>query len=99
MRALHLSLAIGKALVWLLSIPVLFTTNAVKLWAVRPMMGDAVPCRTCGTEIALLGLWQCPCGYNFYGWYFSRCEVCGEIPPFIDCPQCGASTMNPLLFG
>ena len=60
---------------------------------------DAVVCRGCGEQVSLVGRFQCGwCGYVFDGFAFSRCEVCGAVPPFIECQTCGAGFKNPTLF-
>lgn len=88
-----------RGLIGLAQAPTIMAINLVRLWAARPLLGDSTTCPTCGTEIALLGHWQCGrCGYSWYGWYFMRCEVCGDVPPYLTCNRCGASMMNPLLF-
>jgi hypothetical protein len=88
-----------RGFVWLVSLPTVVALGLVRLWASRPLLGDAVSCRTCGSDISLVGLWECGrCGYSWHGWYFSRCEYCGDVPPFLVCDQCGASMMNPLIF-
>jgi len=86
---------------WLLWAPVALAIKLTHLWAVRELVsGDAISCGTCGAEIGLLGMWECGrCSYSWAGFYFARCESCGDVPPYVECGRCGASTMNPLLFG
>jgi len=85
--------------VWLFSLPAVLAINLVRVWALRRLVRDEMPCRVCGAALMLLGLWQCgSCGYSFYGFYFARCEECGAIPPYLDCDDCAASTPNPLIF-
>ena|SRR2546426_2265183 len=85
-----------RSLAWLFWAPVAFAVGAV----LREVVGDTIPCGTCSSQIQLLGLWVCGgCGYSWHGWYFARCEVCGDVPPWVECERCGASTMNPILFG
>lgn len=60
---------------------------------------DTVPCPGCRAAVSLVGRWQCGwCNYVFDGFAFARCEICGAVPPFIDCQACGASVMNPMFF-
>lgn len=60
---------------------------------------DAVACPGCNGTVSLVGRWQCGwCSYVFDGFAFARCEICGAVPPFIDCQACGASVMNPTFF-
>lgn len=88
-----------RGLIWLLWAPMALAINLVRMWAARELRSDSLHCSTCGTEISLLGLWECgTCSYRFYGFYFARCEVCGDLPAWIDCPSCGACTKNPALF-
>ena len=88
-----------RGLVWLLRAPITLAINLVNLWAARPLLGDSLVCSTCKEAISLVGLWECGrCRYSWYGWYWSRCEVCGDLPPFVECGRCGASTMNPLIW-
>jgi hypothetical protein len=85
---------------WLFRGTVAGGIGLARLWAARSLLRNTIPCSTCGHEIPCLGLWECGgCGYRWHGWYFSRCEVCGDVPPWIECERCGASTMNPLIFG
>ncbi len=60
---------------------------------------DTVTCPGCGGAVSLVGRWQCSwCNYVFDGFGFARCELCGAVPPFLDCQTCGASVMNPMFF-
>lgn len=95
-----LGILVLRGLWWLLRAPIALAINLVHFRTVRPMVGDAMDCATCQTPLALLGLWQCGgCGYSWHGWYWSRCEICGDVPPWVECGRCGSSTMNPLMFG
>ena len=89
-----------KSIARLLWSPVPLAINLVRFWTVRRLLGDSIVCRTCRQTMSLLGLWECgTCGWSFYGFYFARCEVCGSVPPYLECDHCGASSMNPMLFG
>lgn len=89
-----------RALAWILWMPVSLALKAVWFSAARSVVGDTMSCGTCHATIALLGLWMCGrCSYSWHGWYFARCELCGDVPPFVECGRCGATTMNPLIFG
>lgn len=60
---------------------------------------DSLPCPGCGEPVSLVSRWQCGwCDYVFDGFGFSRCEVCGAVPPFIDCQRCGHGLQNPMFF-
>jgi hypothetical protein len=89
-----------RAIYWLFAKSIALGIALAKLWAMQRLIGDSTPCVACGESISLLGLWECGrCKYSWYGWYFGCCEVCGDLPPFVECARCGASTMNPLIFG
>src|SRR5207245_2872206 len=96
----YLGWALLQGLVWTFRLPITCAIKLVHFLAARPLLKDSLVCRSCRSLISLLGLWQCGmCGYSFYGFYFARCEVCGAVPPYLECGHCGASTMNPLIFG
>lgn len=93
----------GKAALWLLLAPVLIPLKLHR-WTGRLVGGwvlatrDSTPCPGCGETVSLVGRWQCGwCDYVFDGFAFARCEICGAVPPFIDCQACGASVRNPTL--
>lgn len=88
-----------RALWWCFRAPITLAINLVHFRAVRPLVGDTMVCATCHAQLPLLGLWQCGrCSYSWHGWYWSRCEVCGDVPGWVECSHCGASTMNPMIF-
>jgi hypothetical protein len=81
---------------WLFYIPITLGVGIARLISGRWLLGDAVACPTCGGEVRLLGLWECSvCHFRFYGFYFSRCHSCSNVPGFIDCQNCGASILGP----
>ncbi len=94
-----------KVAVWLVRAPFLAARMLARL--VGRMVGawvlattDTVECPGCGEAVSLVGRWQCGwCSYVFDGFAFARCEICGAVPPFIDCQTCRASVMNPTFFG
>jgi hypothetical protein len=60
---------------------------------------DSIECRGCGDEVSLLGRWECSwCGWVFDGFGFARCEMCGAVPPFLECQRCGLTLRNPTYF-
>lgn len=59
---------------------------------------DAFQCWGCSEPISLVGRWECSsCGYIFDGFFFARCFICGAIPPYISCTNCGVGVKNPTL--
>jgi hypothetical protein len=89
---------------WCLRAPYVFTralaraiVQAGGTWALATR--DSIVCRGCEGELSLVGRWECGwCGYVFDGFAFARCEVCGAVPPFIECQTCGIGFKNPTLF-
>jgi hypothetical protein len=89
---------------WLLRAPIALTRGLSGLivrlggtWIL--LRHDAFPCRGCGATVSLVGRWRCGwCDYAFDGFAFARCEVCGAVPPFIECQVCGVGIKNPMLF-
>ncbi len=58
---------------------------------------DEIYCPACGSVVSLVGRWECgACRYVFDGFAFSRCEVCGAKPPFLECQACGVGIKDPL---
>lgn len=74
-----------------------FAKSAWRLRNVGMLFRDAIACRACGTVVNLVGVFECPrCRLRSPGFYFSRCRLCGAVPSFIRCPNCGIGTLNPL---
>jgi hypothetical protein len=64
-------------------------------WVMRTQ--DSLPCSSCDDSVSLVGQWECGmCGYKFDGFAFARCEICGAVPPFIECQTCGNGVRNPM---
>jgi hypothetical protein len=83
---------------WACYAPIALGIAVAKLATGRWLFRDTVQCPTCGEETSLLGFWKCSrCGFRFYGFYFSSCRLCRNVPAFLDCESCGASILNPLL--
>jgi hypothetical protein len=86
---------------WCLKAPVVFGRALARLMVrvggtVSLIGRDAVRCRACGETVSLVARFECGwCGYVFDGFAFARCEVCGAVPPFIECQACGAGVRNP----
>jgi hypothetical protein len=86
------------ATLWIFYTPIVIGIGIAKLIAGRWLLGDRVECPTCSGEVPLLGLWECSaCRFRFYGFYFSRCAACGNTPAFVNCTNCGASILTPLI--
>jgi hypothetical protein len=94
-----------KAAWWCVLAPFVITkklargiTRGVGAWALATR--DAIPCPGCGDDVSLVGRFECSwCGFVFDGFAFARCEVCGAVPPFMECRTCGHGVRNPMIFG
>jgi hypothetical protein len=85
-------------LLWLFYAPIAVGIAIAKLISGRWLLSDSAECPTCGGEVPLLGLWECSaCRFRFYGFFFSRCALCGNTPAYINCTYCGASLLSPLI--
>lgn len=85
------------ALVWT---PIVKAFEIGRALVTAPVSTDAINCGTCSARVSLLGFFQCgDCSFSCYGWFFAECELCGSVPPFVDCDRCGASIKNPFLGG
>ena len=85
------------ALIWMFYALIALGVAIAKLVAGRWLLRDTVECPTCRGDVPLLGLWECSvCRFRYYGFYFSRCICCGNVPTYIDCINCGASILSPL---
>jgi hypothetical protein len=60
----------------------------------RLAMERAIVCE-CGSEISLVGLWKCSCGFCYRGHLLRVCPVCGSIPCVVRCYRCGVTTKLP----
>jgi hypothetical protein len=64
--------------------------------AVTLLQYDALPCSGCGNPVSLVGRWQCGrCRYTTDGFMFARCPICGSVPPYVPCQNCGVALRNP----
>jgi len=94
----------GKATWYLISSPFKLTYNLSGLVAQTIGAGllvtrDSFQCPGCSEPISLVGRWECGwCGYMFDGFFFARCIVCGAVPPYIACSNCGVGVKNPILY-
>ena len=89
---------------WLMLAPFAFTFmlyrwigRAVGAWILATR--DALPCPGCGDPISLVGRWECSvCSYIYEGFYYTRCDICNAVPPFLRCQVCGVGVRNPMIF-
>jgi hypothetical protein len=80
---------------FLLASPILAVRLGIRvvrqLGVLRKSMMPSIPCRTCGAEISLVGLWECGCGFTYRGHLLRYCPVCGLFPNMIRCYRCKAT--------
>jgi hypothetical protein len=97
-RSLELSV---RLLLWAVLVPFVVarevyhaTARMAGAWVLA--MHDALPCPGCHAPISLVGRWECGrCRFAFDGFAFTRCAVCGAVPPYIPCQRCGVGLRNP----
>ena len=103
MRRHHIS-TILKILSWSFYLPFLITKSLYRLTGrvigtAALLNRNSLQCGACGDEVSLVGRWECGwCGWVFDGFAFARCDICGAVPPFIECQRCGLTIRNPSLF-
>jgi len=55
------------------------------------LLGEALPCPSCGEPNPLHGRWRCrPCDAVYHG-FALECPLCGSGASFISCAACGIS--------
>ena len=57
--------------------------------SVKPYM----ECPSCGAQVPLVGMWKCPCGYQYQGHLLKACANCGRTPLMARCWDCGVTIM------
>lgn len=60
-----------------------------RLQLLRMAAQPSIVCRTCGSEITLLGVWRCACGFTYQGHALRYCPGCGNFPRWVRCYHCG----------
>jgi hypothetical protein len=100
----HQISTILKILFWSFYLPFLITKSLYRLTGrvigtAALLNRNSLQCGACGHEVSLVGRWECGwCGWVFDGFAFARCDICGAVPPFIECQRCGLTIRNPSLF-
>ena len=83
------------SVLFLLASPVLITCHAVRFFRRLGVIGKSLrmtlPCRTCGAEISLVGLWKCECGFTYQGHLLRYCPICRSFPNMVRCYRCGTT--------
>lgn len=65
------------------------------VWTLPSALSDHVPCPACRERNALLGRWQCKCGFVYLGHAFAPCPSCSAVAGWIECVRCGAGIRPP----
>jgi hypothetical protein len=86
-------------LLWCLASPILLvkwgfrTSKQIRFWitAYTPY----IPCRNCGSQISLVGIWKCGCGYTSRSHLLRPCPVCASTPKIVRCGTCSVTTLLP----
>ena len=84
------------ACVYILALPFLVIRGLMRLDRyVRVLVrsvSPSIPCVNCESEVALLGIWRCQCGWTFKGHYMTPCPVCDRVPNVVRCLRCSVTT-------
>jgi hypothetical protein len=85
----------GDVVLFVLASPILAVRGVIRfvrhLAFLRMAIQPALPCKTCGGTIDLLGMWRCGCGATMEGHLLRPCPVCHSFPAMIRCHRCGAT--------
>jgi hypothetical protein len=49
----------------------------------------------CGSQVSLVGIWKCSCGFTYRGHLLRTCPVCNSIPVVVRCYRCNVTTKLP----
>jgi hypothetical protein len=49
----------------------------------------------CGSDVSLVGLWRCGCGFTYKGHLLQVCPICGTLPRMVRCYACGVTQTLP----
>ena len=83
------------AILWVLASPILAIMAIVRsvraAHILRLAMQPEFPCRTCGNQIALVGMWRCACGFCYQGHLLRFCPICKTFPQVVRCYRCNAT--------
>ena len=86
---------LGELILFLLASPVLLFSLARRSWKKARFFAlasrSSLYCE-CGSEMSLVGLWKCPCGFTYCGHLVTVCPVCEALPKVVRCYACGITT-------
>lgn len=87
-----------EVILWLLASPVYFVLALIRGYRHMKFLSIAskpnILCE-CGSEVSLVGLWRCHCGFTYRGHLVRPCPVDGTIPVMVRCYRCGVTTKLP----
>lgn len=84
---------------WVLASPILFliwiarAIRLIRFWKVA--YSTSIVCPNCHSEISLVGIWRCGCGYVYKGHLLRNCCICGSLPRMARCYSCNLTTKLP----
>jgi hypothetical protein len=82
---------------YILSSPFLLIWGMVEAFKYFRTLGRAIApsviCRTCRNQIALVGMWQCECGFTYQGHLMRPCPICHRVPRVARCYQCNTTNL------
>jgi hypothetical protein len=81
---------------YILALPFLIIWGLVRLDRyVRVLVLSVSPsirCISCHSEVVLLGIWRCQCGFTYQGHLMRPCPVCNRVPRVVRCLRCSVTT-------
>ncbi|MCB9503132.1 MAG: hypothetical protein H6696_14470 [Deferribacteres bacterium] len=97
MKTNNLLINIGKTVGLLLLLPFFLFWDIKRfryyMRKLRYAIKTGITCGNCGSQIPLVGMWSCSCGYQYTGNLFKVCPICGSLPDVVRCPHCGVTTI------
>ena len=84
------------AAAYILSLPFLGIWAVIKLSRyvriLRRSISPSLICSTCHHPVALVGMWECQCGFTYRGHLLRPCPICHRVPRIVRCFHCHVTT-------
>lgn len=81
---------------YILALPFLIIRGLVRLDRYLRVLvlsvSPSIRCVSCHSEVTLLGIWRCQCGWTFKGHYMTPCPICDRVPRVVRCLRCSVTT-------
>jgi hypothetical protein len=89
-RSLFIACAYMLALPFLIIWGMIRIARYVRLLTLS--VSPSIACIGCRSEVALLGIWRCRCGFTYKGHLMRPCPVCARVPRVVRCLNCSVTT-------